>query len=181
MCMFCNLIIETVEHLFLNCHKSQQIWSFSSSAIRKTINLSDGVSSGLWLNQELYGNDFHTQLVIAATLWFIWKASNKIFKLEDLNCQLVSNRAIRHIREYFFVSSPLWRSNFIMNNFTITDSPILLTASVHSPDLSIAGLGFIVSYHNSKMLYAGCCGCPAISVEDAADKALCFALHEMIN
>lgn len=177
LCTFCNLFTETVEHLFLNCHKSQEIWSLSSSTARKNINMSDGVSSGFWLSQELSGNDIYTQSVIAATLWFIWKARcNEIFRTEDLDCQLVANRAVRHTREYFLTFSPLGRKNFIMANFFDSDSPIILTASVVSVDLSIAGLGFIVSDHTSKLLYAGCCECPVTSAEDAAAKALCFAL-----
>lgn len=73
------------------------------------------------------------------------------------------------------------RNNFILTNFTDSDSPIVFTASVMSAELSIAGLGFIISDRTSKLLYAGCCGYPTMSDEDATAKALCFALQATIN
>lgn len=93
----------------------------------------------------------------------------------------MSNRAIGHVREFCFSSSLQLKNNFIMNNFTIVDSPILIVASIYNADLSIAGLSFILSDSNSKVLCSGSCGYPVISSEDAAAKALRFASQVMLN
>lgn len=181
-CTFCNLNVETAEHLFLNCHLSQEIWKLTCSAVRKPINLFDGVSSGLWLNQELTGNDNYTQYVIASTVWFIWKARcNKIFNNEQLDCHNISSRATRHVREYFFSSSLQLGKNFILNNFSIAGGPIMFTTAVYNEELFIAKLGFIVADSYSNLICAGCCGCPADSVVDAEAKVLCFSLQGRIN
>jgi len=109
---FCNLNIETAEHIFQTCIKTQGIWNLISSVIRKPINLSHGISSGIWLCQDLTGNDLFTQSVIASTIWFIWKTRcNKIFKNDHLDYQRVSSQAIGHVREYFNLS-PFHIGNF---------------------------------------------------------------------
>ncbi|XP_039116586.1 uncharacterized protein LOC120252479 [Dioscorea cayenensis subsp. rotundata] len=137
---------------------------------------------GLWLDHSLLGNDSFTQSVIVATVWLIWKARcNKIFKEEELDCKRVSINAIRHVREYQLALSPLLKSSFVLNNFTIAESPILLIASVYNADSSSAGLGFIVSDYTSTLICSGCCGCPVISAEDAAVKEFSFALQVMLN
>lgn len=59
-CIFRNLDVETADHLFHTCVKSQEIWNWTSSAIRKTINLLNGISSGFWLNQDISSNDLFT-------------------------------------------------------------------------------------------------------------------------
>ncbi|XP_039114856.1 uncharacterized protein LOC120250138 [Dioscorea cayenensis subsp. rotundata] len=48
-------------------------------------------------------------------------------------------------------------------------------------DTSSAGLSFILSNSNSKVLCSGCCGCSASSAVDAAAKALCFASQAMFT
>lgn len=94
LCCFCNLNPESVEHLFLTCSKTQEIWNLISNAIRKPIHIPNGISSGNWLNQEFSGNDIFTQSVIATTVWFIWKARCKlIFSNAPLNNVLVSSQA----------------------------------------------------------------------------------------
>lgn len=144
--------------------------------------MSEGLISGKWLDQDLFGNDCFIQSVITATVWFIWKARcNKIFKGEDLNYLNVSTRAIGHAREFLFSSSCQLKNNSIINNFTIADSPILLVASICSAETTTAGLSFILSDSNSKVLCSGCCGCSASSVVNAAAKALCFASQVRLN
>lgn len=168
---------ETAEHLFLNCQKTQQIRNFTCSVIRKPINLCQGISLSIWLDHVSSGNDNYIQSVIEANVWFIWKARcNIIFKSEELDCQKVSLKATGHVREYFCASSICLRNNFIMNNYTFADSPILMIAYAFNAELSFAGLGFIVFDFNSKMLCSGCCGCTAFSGMEAAIKAFCFAL-----
>lgn len=182
MCSFCNLLPESAEHLFLNCHKSQQIWNLTCSIIGKHINLSQGISSGYWLDQELSGNDSYIQSVIAATIWFIWKARcNRIFKMEELDCQLVSIRATGHVREYSYASSLHLRNNFIMHNFDHANSPIMMIAYAHNSDLINAGLSFVVYDSNSNMVCSGCCGSPVNTDLEAAVCALSFALQSIHN
>lgn len=181
LCTFCNLYTETVEHLFLNCYKTQEIWNIICSAASKPINLSDGISSGLWLNQEMTGNGPAIQSIIASSVWFIRKARcNKIFNNEHLDCHKVSRWAIAHVREYSCAPPPHLGKDFILNNYTFAHSPILLTVAVFNVNISIAGLGFIVSNYNASILRSGCCRCPANSYLDAAAKSISFALQDGI-
>lgn len=125
---------------------------YTCSVVGKPINFFDGVSSGIWLNQESTGNVCFIQSVIASTVWFIWKARcNKIFNNEQMDCRKVSNMAIGHVREYFFAPPPHMGRNFILNNFTFADSPIMLIVVVFNADLFTAGLGFMVSDFKSNM------------------------------
>lgn len=57
MCGFCNLFIETAEHLLHTCSKSQAIWNLVISDLRKPINLLYGITSGDWLNTTLTDYD----------------------------------------------------------------------------------------------------------------------------
>ncbi|XP_039119193.1 uncharacterized protein LOC120255437 [Dioscorea cayenensis subsp. rotundata] len=181
LCTFCNLNTETVEHLFLNCYKTQEIWNITCSTVSKPINLSDGISSKLWLKQELTGNGRFIQSIIASTVWFIWKARcNKIFNNVQLDSYKVSCWATGHVREFSYAPSPHSGRNFILNNYTFADSPILLTATAFNANNSMDGLGFIASDYNANMLRSGCCWCPANSYLEAATKAICFSLQDVI-
>lgn len=178
MCPFCKLFPETAEHLFLNCSKTQLIYNNTCYIIRKPINLGQGLSSGIWLDHEVSGNDNYIQSVIAANVWFIWKARcNNIFKSEEVDYHTVSLRATRHVREYLCASNFCLKNNFIMNNYTFADSPILMIAYAYNEEFSLVGLGFIVANFDAKIMYSGYCGCPAFSDQDAAVKVSSFALQ----
>lgn len=57
---FCNLQVETIDHLFHMCCKSQGIWEMVSSEIMRPVNLCNSVSSGLQLCQDTSGNYLFT-------------------------------------------------------------------------------------------------------------------------
>ncbi|KAH7679239.1 Reverse transcriptase zinc-binding domain-containing protein [Dioscorea alata] len=176
-CSFCNLYTESTDHLFRTCSKTQVIWNMVGTIIKRYINLTDEIFSGHWILQGFSGNDTHTQSVIAATIWFIWKARcNRIFRDEGLDYHIIASRAIGHVREYSCTNSFQVRKYFIGDNFTFSDSPIILIASVYNLDGLIAGLGFITVDSFSNFIFAGSCGSPADSSFVADVRAFCFTL-----
>lgn len=117
----------------------------TSTTIRKPIFFLNEISLGNWLNQEYSSNDFFTQSVIAATVWFIWKARcKKIFSNNHLNIEFVPSQAIGHVREYLNSSSVYIGKNFISNYLSFVDSTILITVVIFNEEASFAGCGFLV-------------------------------------
>lgn len=98
-------------------------------------------------------------------VWFLWKARcKKNFSSIQLNTELVSAQAIRHAREYLNSSFVYIDKNFISNNLSFADSPILITAAIFNDEVSLAGCGFIVIDYHSTLISAGSCRCHAVSI-----------------
>lgn len=120
LCCLCNLQAESVEHLFHTCVRAQEIWNLISLALRKPILFPNGISSGNWLHQDFSGNDSFSQSVIAAAIWFLWKARCKmIFSNIQLNVESVTAQAYGHAREYLNSSYVYIGKNFISNIFPL--------------------------------------------------------------
>lgn len=49
-CVFCGLVLETVDHLFRDCPKSRIIWNWVEFMTSFKINLYDHITSGEWLD-----------------------------------------------------------------------------------------------------------------------------------
>jgi hypothetical protein len=80
-CTLCQQREETMEHLFNNCHYSQQIWDWGAQAM-KCSNRNRGSIRDTIANWETIS--FHNpilqciwQLLLGFTLWAIWKERNK--------------------------------------------------------------------------------------------------------
>lgn len=72
-CVICKLLQETIDHLFCNCSKTQQVWSQLSSTVNKHIYFPNGfAATGDWLTNADYSR--YIISVIVATTWFIWKS-----------------------------------------------------------------------------------------------------------
>lgn len=179
LCCLCNLHAETIEHLFHSCVKAQEIWSLISTAFRKSIFFPQGITSGNWLLEDYSGNDLFSQSVIAAGVWFLWKARcKKVFSNIQLNTELVSVQAIGHAREFLY-SYYVYSRKFFYLSFV--DSPILITAAMVNEETSMAGCGFVVLDFNSSLISIGSCRCYAGSTQEADAMSIRFALQNYSN
>lgn len=144
--------------------------------------MSNGVTSGDWLNTALIAHDIYTKLVIASTTWFIWKARcNRIFRNEPLNCLTVYKSAIGHVREYSSISSIQIGKHFIQFNFSISDTPIIFVTANWNQATSTAGIGFLAVDTTPKFLRAGSCSVAVDSEVNAEAKALIITLKILLD
>lgn len=66
---FCGLMLETAEHLFLQCNKAKLVWNQVASLVGK--NLCFPYGYGVWLTD--YNHSMFIISIIVATSWFLWK------------------------------------------------------------------------------------------------------------
>ncbi|XP_021985657.1 uncharacterized protein LOC110881815 [Helianthus annuus] len=84
-CIFCNDVIETVDHLLVTCDFAQQVWTLILQWIN--IHLPRFTLSVIQLSEQILSHKTHKALkraiwaVVAATCWNIWRTRNDfIFK-----------------------------------------------------------------------------------------------------
>ncbi|KAH7660004.1 Reverse transcriptase zinc-binding domain-containing protein [Dioscorea alata] len=179
-CKFCNLDVETSEHLFNTCTKVQLIWNSVSSALGKQVNFQGGFSSGNWLSPALSEYTKYDQSVFAVVAWLIWKARCiLVFQNEITDMLAIPIRAINHVREFSQTSSSHHGKQLILNNFTFTDNPFLFVSSAGSIENGVFGAGFYLTDTNSQLICAGSCSNCADSVLEADALALSSALGSL--
>lgn len=142
----------------------------------------NGITSGDWLNTDLFGNDLYTKSVIASTAWFIWKARcNGIFRIEPLNCFTTYKLALGHIRKYSITSSVHIGKILIQNNFSSSDSPFIFIAATWNLATSIVGIAFFNVDSSSAFLRACCYSVFAESDDDVEAKAMIITLKILLD
>ena len=100
-CVFCALVLESAEHLFKHRYRTQGIWHTVEGIIGKQILLLKSIYSRGWLDFSQPGNSKFMALIIAAVIWFTWKARcDYNFGQKHPNYTLIDKMAVEHTKVY---------------------------------------------------------------------------------
>lgn len=180
LCIFCNLENESMEHLFLDCRYAQLVWNLINHKLNTNISFPDNISAGFWLTD--YNLSFHTVSVIAACLWFLWKARcDAIFNNVKPNCFIIASKAIAHAKDHLLEKSSLLGRRLLLNNFTQANGLFLFYALRWNDSSKTGKVGFLVSNHAYIISCAGCCTFYADSIIEAGLQALCIAIRSSLD
>lgn len=128
ICIFCNLYLESPEHLLHTCCKSQSVWILLSHLTSKQIQFTDGFNSGTWITQSLYSK--RIKIIIAYAAWFLWEARcDAIFHNINPNFYVIAHKALSYANENICGhENPICRK-LILTNFACSDGLFLFSAS----------------------------------------------------
>lgn len=71
--VFCGLVLETSDHLFRLCGKSQIVWNLIKQHSGLSIILNDPITNGDWLVLNHRRNSHQSASLVATTIWHIWR------------------------------------------------------------------------------------------------------------
>lgn len=95
-CIFCGLHRETIDHLFGQCARIQEVWDQINSRENMNISFPNGFSSRSWITE--HRNLMHTLAIIVAGAWFIWICRcNAIFKTLRSNYSVIVNKTVAYV------------------------------------------------------------------------------------
>lgn len=117
LCIFCNIESESIEHLFKECRYTHLIWNTLNHILGINISFPDYISSGFWITD--YKFFMHTIFVIAANIWYIWKARcDAIFNNINPNFSSIAIRAVAHVKDFMKENTSLLGRHLLLNNFS---------------------------------------------------------------
>lgn len=155
-CVFCGLVPETSDHLFRTCRKSLEIWRLVEHLTNRSLDISDHFELGIWLDFSLSSHSWTTASLIAATLWYIWKARcDSIFRNIILDPSQVARTAAAHSQDF-----KLNRADYNLIKYLVHNGPRpghlgVFSASAWNVATGKCGGGFILVDSDYKIVCAG--------------------------
>ncbi|XP_039133286.1 uncharacterized protein LOC120270351 [Dioscorea cayenensis subsp. rotundata] len=99
LCVFCNIESKSIDHIFLDSRCAQLVWNLLNYNLGINISFPDLISAGLWISD--YNFSIHIVSVIAATIWFLWKARcDLIFNNIKPKFSNILSKVVIHVQEF---------------------------------------------------------------------------------
>lgn len=122
--ILCNINLESLEHLFFQCSKSQVVWNLLRAYSGLNFFVLDNICSRAWISA--YNFSMYSIALIANTIWILWKARyDAIFKNVSLNYTIIMNIVVSHVKEYMQGGARLDGKHLIMSNYNQAEGPYL--------------------------------------------------------
>lgn len=141
LCIFCNIESESVEHLFKECCYAQLVWNSLNHNLGINISFPDYISLCSWITD--YKFFIHTISVIAANIWYLWKARcDAIFNCINPNFPSIAIRAIALVKDFMQENTSLLGRHLLLSNFSHVDGLFLFYAHKWNETNKTGNLGF---------------------------------------